>query len=164
MIFHRALLREFASLAGAVFMVLFAIALTTQLIRLLGKAAGGSIPTDAVLAFLGFFALGALPVLLSLTMFISVLMTLTRGWRDSEMVIWFSSGLPLTAWLRPVMLFALPQIAVIAALSLFISPWAAQMAGQYSSKLETRDDVSRVTPAAGGEPAGTGGVASVASV
>ena len=153
MIFHRALLREFASLAGAVFMALFAIALTTQLIRLLGKAAGGSIPTDAVLAFLGFFALGALPVLLSLTMFISVLMTLTRGWRDSEMVIWFSSGLSLTAWLKPVMLFALPLIAVSGALSLFISPWAAQMAGQYSSKLETRDDVSRVTPGVFGETA-----------
>ncbi|MFN2646399.1 MAG: LPS export ABC transporter permease LptF [Burkholderiales bacterium] len=151
MIFHRALLREFASLAGAVFMALFAIALTTQLIRLLGKAAGGSIPTDAVLAFLGFFALGALPVLLSLTMFISVLMTLTRSWRDSEMAIWFASGLPLTAWLKPVMLFALPQIAVIAALSLFISPWAAQMAAQYSSKLESRDDVSRVTPGVFGE-------------
>jgi lipopolysaccharide export system permease protein len=164
MIFHRALLREFASLAGAVFMALFAIALTTQLIRLLGKAAGGSIPTDAVLAFLGFFALGALPVLLSLTMFISVLMTLTRGWRDSEMVIWFASGLPLTAWLRPVMLFALPQIAVIAALSLFISPWAAQMAGQYSSKLETRDDVSRVTPGVFGETAGKDRVFFVESV
>ena len=58
MIFHRALLREFAGLAGAVFMSLFSIAVTINLIRLLGKAAGGSIPTDAVLAFLGFFALG----------------------------------------------------------------------------------------------------------
>src|SRR3954466_230420 len=79
MIFQRALLREFASLAGAVFMALFSIAVTINLIRLLGKAAGGSIPTDAVLAFLGFFALGALPILLSLTMFISVLLTMTRG-------------------------------------------------------------------------------------
>src|SRR3954462_13079962 len=136
MIFHRALLREFASLAGAVFMSLFSIAVTINLIRLLGKAAGGSIPTDAGLAFLGFFALGALPVLLSLTMFISVLLSLTRSWRDSEMVIWFTTGLPLTAWLKPVLIFALPQIAVIAALSLFISPWAAQMASQYSTKLE----------------------------
>src|SRR5436305_12904576 len=153
MIFHRALLREFAGLAGAVFMSLFSIAVTINLIRLLGKAAGGSIPTDAVLAFLGFFALGALPVLLSLTMFISVLLTMTRGWRDSEMVIWFTCGLPLTAWLRPVMLFALPQIAVIAALSLFISPWAAQMGSRYASKLESRDDVSRVTPGVFGETA-----------
>src|SRR5438270_814574 len=151
MIFHRALLREFAGLAGAVFMALFAIALTTQLIRLLGKAAGGSIPSDAVIAFLGFFSLGALPVLLSLTMFISVLLTLTRGWRDSEMVIWFTCGLPLTAWLKPVMLFALPQIAVIGALSLFISPWAAQMGAQYANKLESRNDVTRVTPGVFGE-------------
>jgi lipopolysaccharide export system permease protein len=151
MIFHRALLREFASLAGAVFMTLFAIALTTRLIRLLGQAAGGQIPTDAVIAFLGFFALGTLPVLLSLTMFISVLLTLTRSWRDSEMVIWFGSGLSLTAWLKPVMLFALPQIAVIATLSLIISPWAAQMGAQYVTRLEARDDVSRVNPGVFGE-------------
>ena len=151
MIFHRALLREFASLAGAVFMTLFAIALVTRLIRLLGQAAGGQIPTDAVIAFLGFFALGTLPVLLSLTMFISVLLTLTRSWRDSEMVIWFSSGLPLTAWLKPVMLFALPQVAVIAALSLIISPWAAQTGAQYVTRLEARDDVSRINPGVFGE-------------
>ena len=151
MIFHRALLREFASLAGAVFMALFAIALTTRLIRLLGQAAGGQIPTDAVIAFLGFFALGALPVLLSLTMFISVLLTLTRSWRDSEMVIWFGAGLPLTAWLKPVMLFALPQIAVIAALSLIISPRAAQMGAQYATRLNARDDVSRINPGVFGE-------------
>jgi lipopolysaccharide export system permease protein len=151
LIFHRALLREFAGLAGAVFMTLFAISVTTRLIRLLGDAAGGSIPSDAVIAFIGFFALGALPVLLSLTMFISVLLTLTRNWRDSEMVIWFTSGLPLTAWLKPVMLFALPQIAVIAVLSLFISPWAALMGEQYSSRIAARDDVTRVNPGVFGE-------------
>src|SRR5882672_11582329 len=134
-------------------MTLFAIALTTRLIRLLGQAAGGQIPTDAVIAFLGFFALGTLPVLLSLTMFISVLMTLTRSWRDSEMVIWFGSGLSLTAWLKPVLIFALPQIAVITALSIFISPWAAQMGAQYATRLETRDDVSRVNPGVFGETA-----------
>jgi lipopolysaccharide export system permease protein len=151
MIFHRALLREFAGLAGAVFMTLFAISVTTRLIRLLGDAAGGAIPSDAVVAFIGFFSLGALPVLLSLTMFISVLLTLTRSWRDSEMVIWFTSGLPLTAWLKPVMLFALPQFAVITVLSLFISPWAAQMGEQYQSRIKARDDVTRVNPGVFGE-------------
>jgi lipopolysaccharide export system permease protein len=151
MIFQRALLREFAGLAGAVFMTLFAIALTTRLIRLLGQAAGGKIPSDAVIAYLGFFTLGALPVLLSLTIFVSVLLTLTRSWRDSEMVIWFGSGLSLTAWLRPVMLFAAPLVTLIAAASLYISPWAAQMAAQYQTRIEARDDVSRVTPGVFGE-------------
>jgi hypothetical protein len=146
-IFHRALLREFAGLAGAVFMTLFAIALTTRLIRLLGQAAGGKIPSDAVVAFLGFFSLGALPVLLSLTMFISVLLTLTRSWRDSEMVIWFGSGLSLAAWLKPVMLFAAPLIAVIAALSLFISPTtSAASAPACSARRRTRSGCSSSSP------------------
>jgi lipopolysaccharide export system permease protein len=153
MIFHRALLREFAGLAGAVFMALFAIALTVRLIRLLGQAAGGRIPSDAVFAFLGFFALGALPVLLSLTIFIAVLMTLSRSWRDSEMVIWMGAGLPLTAWLRPVLIFAVPLVVVIAALSVFISPWAAQMGATYASRIDARDDVSRVSPGVFGETA-----------
>ena len=164
MIFQRALLREFAGLAGAVFMTLFAIALTTRLIRLLGQAAGGQIPSDAVIAFLGFFALGALPVLLSLTMFIAVLLTLTRSWRDSEMVIWFGAGLSLTAWLRPVMVFALPQLALIAVLSLFISPWSAQMGEQYQSRVAARNDVTRVSPGVFGETSGKDRVFFVESV
>jgi lipopolysaccharide export system permease protein len=151
MIFHRAMLREFASLAVAVFLTLFAVALTTRLIRLLGQAAGGKIPTDAVVAYLGFFAIYALPVLLSLTLFISVLLTLTRSYRDSEMVIWFNSGLSLAAWLRPVLTFAVPIVLLIAALSLLISPWAAQKSEQYRARVDARDDVARVNPGVFGE-------------
>lgn len=151
MIFHRALLREFVNLSGAVFMTLFLIALTARLIRLLGQAAGGSIPSDAVVAFLGFFALNALAILLSLTLFITILLTLTRSYRDSEMVIWFNSGLSLAAWLKPVLMFAGPLVAVIAGLSLFISPWAAQKSEEYRVYLERRDEISRVNPGVFGE-------------
>ncbi|OFZ85971.1 MAG: LPS export ABC transporter permease LptF [Betaproteobacteria bacterium RBG_16_66_20] len=151
MIFLRTLLREFANLAVAVFLSLFLIALTTRLIRLLGQAAGGKIPSDAVVAFLGFSALNLLPVLLSLTLFITVLLALNRSWRDSEMVIWFNSGLSLAAWIRPVLIFAAPLVLVIAALSFFISPWAAQKSEQYRSRVDARDDISRVEPGAFGE-------------
>jgi lipopolysaccharide export system permease protein len=151
MIFQRALLREFANLAVAVFLSLFLIALTTRLIRLLGQAAGGKIPSDAVVAFLGFFALHVLPVLLSLTLFVTVLLVITRSYRDSEMVIWLASGVSLAAWCRPVLLFAAPLVLVIALLSFFISPWAAQMSEHYRSRIDARDDVSRVEPGAFGE-------------
>jgi lipopolysaccharide export system permease protein len=104
MIFQRAAQREFAQTAMAVFVALFAILLTTQLIRLLGKAASGATATEAVVALLGFAALNYLPVLLSLTLFISILLCLSRSYRDSEMAIWFSSGVPLTAWMKPVLM------------------------------------------------------------
>ena len=146
MIFHRALLREFAHLATAVFLTLFLIAITTRLVRLLGQAAGGKIPTDAVVAYLGFFALNALPVMLSLTLFVTVLLTVTRSYRDSEMVIWFNAGLSLMAWVRPVLVFALPLVALIAALSMVIGPWSVGMAEQFRSRLDARDEITRVDP------------------
>jgi lipopolysaccharide export system permease protein len=145
-IFQRALLREFGNLAIAVFATLFAITLTTQLIRLLGQAANGKVLSEAVLALLGFSALSYLPVLLSLTLFISVLMTLTRSYRDSEMVVWFSAGLGLTAWIRPVLVFAAPLVFLIAGLSLFLSPWAANKSELYRQQMDSRDEVSRVAP------------------
>ena len=116
-IFRRALMREFGGLALAVFATLLAVTLTTQLIRLLGQAAGGTVLSDGVLPLLGFAALNYLPVLLSLTLFISVLMAVSRSYRDSEMVIWSSSGLPLTAWMKPVLVFAAPIVILISILS-----------------------------------------------
>lgn len=148
MIFQRAALREFSQTAVTVFVALFAILMTTQLIRLLGQAAGGKVASEAVMALLGFGAINYLPVLLSLMLFIAILLTLSRSYRDSEMAIWFSAGLPLTAWVRPVMMFALPLVAAIATLSVFLSPWALSKSADYRNRMEHRDDVSQVSPGA----------------
>src|SRR3990170_1335527 len=145
-IFKRALLREFGNLALAVFATLFAVTLTTQLIRLLGQAASGRVLSEGVLALLGFSALNYLPVLLSLTLFVTVLMALSRSYRDSEMVIWFSVGQSLIAWVRPVLTFALPLVGLIAVLSLFLSPWAVDKSDEFRRRMESRDELSRVAP------------------
>ncbi len=148
MIFQRAALREFTQLAAGVFVALFAILMTTQLIRLLGQAAGGKIASEAVVALLGFGAISYLPVLLSLTLFIAILMTLSRWYRDSEMVVWLASGVPLTGWIKPVLWFAGPPLVVIAILSLLLAPWATQKSEAYRQRMDQRDDVARVSPGA----------------
>jgi lipopolysaccharide export system permease protein len=153
MIFQRAAQREFAQTAAAVFVALFAILLTTQLIRLLGKAATGATASEAVVALMGFSALNLLPVVLSLTLFVSILLSLSRVYRDSEMAIWFSSGVPLTAWMRPVLRFALPVVLAIAVLALFLSPWALSKRAEFQKHIDQRDDVARVTPGAFNESA-----------
>lgn len=146
MIFKRSVQREFANTAAGVFVALFAILITTQLIRLLGQAAGGKLASEGVLALLGFGALNYMPVVLTLTVFVSILLTLSRSYRDSEMMVWFSSGLPLTAWISPVLRFALPVLLLVALLSLFLSPWALQKSAELRSRLASRDDVSQVSP------------------
>jgi len=154
MIFERALRREMSQVAGAVFVTLFTVMATTQSIRLLGDAASGKLASEAVLALIGFAALNYLPVLLSLTVFMSVLLVITRQYKDSEMVVWFASGQSLTAWVRPVMLFAVPFLVMIAALSLAVSPWAAAQSERYKERMEARDEAARIAPGAFKESAG----------
>jgi len=146
MIFQRAVRREFTHAAAGIFVALFAILVTTQLIRLLTEAAGGKVAPEAVAALLGFAALNYLPILLSLSLFIAILLTLSRSYRDSEMVVWFSSGLSLTDWVRPVMAFAFPLALAIAVLSLFLSPWALSQSAEFRQKLSTRNDAGQVSP------------------
>lgn len=145
MIFNRSLMREFGQVALTVGAVLLAITFTTQIIRLLGKAAGGSLPADAVLILLGFGALNYLPVVISLTLFIAVLLTLSRCYRDSEMVVWFANGKSLVDFIRPVMWFALPLVLAVGGLSLFLSPWALKQSAEYANRLDARSDVSRIS-------------------
>ena len=130
----------------ATFVVLLGITVATQLVRFLGLAAGGSITFSGVFALLALTAFNYLPVLLSLTLFIAVLMTLTRSYRDSEMVVWFSAGLSLAQWMRPVLTFAVPVVLLIALLSLVLSPWAITKSEEFRSYMDSRDDVSQVTP------------------
>jgi len=144
MIFARAAQREFSQTAASVLLVLLAVLFTTTLIRLLKQAAGGQVPSEAVLALMGFNAVEFLPTVLSLSLFIAILLGMSRAYRDSEMPVWLSSGLPLTAWIRPVLRFALPVTAVICALSLLLTPWALTQRAEFREQMDRRDDTARV--------------------
>ncbi|NRR32727.1 LPS export ABC transporter permease LptF [Oxalobacteraceae bacterium] len=155
MIFQRALRRELLSAAGATFTVLFSIAVTWTLITILGKAAGGKVASSDVLALIVFAALNYLPTILILTSFISVLMVVTRSYRESEMVVWFASGLSLSRWIAPVLSFGLPMVALTAALSLVATPWAKHKSAEYIERFEKREDLQKVSPGQFKESAGS---------
>lgn len=146
MIFKRSLLHELFSTALAILVVLVGIVLAQRMAFFLGVAARGGVASDAIDALLGFTLLRYLPMLLGLTIFLAVLMTLTRWHRDSEMVVWFSSGLGLSAWTRPVLTFAGPVVLVIALLSLFVTPWATGKAAEFKDQMESRDELAAISP------------------
>ena len=146
MIFQRALQRELASSAGATFTVLFSIISTWTLIRILGNAAGGKVATNDILALIVFQTLNYLPTILTLTSFISVLAVVTRSYRDSEMVVWFASGQSLARWIAPVLTFGLPMVALTAALSFYVTPWANMKSVEFKQRFEQREDLKKVSP------------------
>jgi lipopolysaccharide export system permease protein len=145
MLFEKTLRRDLANLAGVAFATLFTILVTTTLIRTLGRAAGGRVDTASILPLLAFFTINALPVLLVLTLYVAVLMSLTRAYRDAEMVIWFASGRSLADFVAPVLRFALPFVVLIALLSFSLAPWANRQSAEHQRRFEQRQDVSRVS-------------------
>jgi lipopolysaccharide export system permease protein len=146
MIFRRSLVRELTATALGLFVVLLAILFTNLVVRLLARAAGGTVAPEGILALLGFHALFYFNILLSVTLFLTVLLTLSRWYRDSEMIVWFTSGQSIVACLKPILWFAAPFFVAILALSLFLSPWAERRKLEFERQLESRDEIALLTP------------------
>jgi lipopolysaccharide export system permease protein len=144
--FDRALTREMAGLSASAFVALAAIFVVVVLVRVLGKAALGDLEATAVLPMLAFGVLRFMPVLLTLALFIGVFMSLSRIWRESEAVIWMSGGVGPMGWVRPVLLFSAPMVLLIAFISFVAMPWSVKKQTEYEHILESRDEVSTLTP------------------
>ncbi|HUG22865.1 LPS export ABC transporter permease LptF [Piscinibacter sp.] len=146
MLFDSTLRRDLARNFGATLVVILTIVLTMMLIRTLGQAAGGRIAPQDVVLLLGYIALGQLPTMLALSMFIAVVATLGRMYRDSEMAIWFASGVGLTRFVRPVLRTSWPVLIVVFLLAIFVWPWVNRQGVELRDRFERRSDLSRVAP------------------
>ncbi len=122
------------------------IVMTMTLIRTLSQASRGSVNPQEVMMVMGYTVLGYLPPILTLSLFIAIVGTLSRMYRDSEMVIWFSGGRGLSAFLGPLFRFAWPVLLVIATLALVVWPWANQQTQELKDRYGKRGDLERVAP------------------
>ncbi len=146
MLFDSTLRRDLSRSFGATLIVIMTIVITMFLIRTLGQAAGGSVAAQDVALLLGYISLENLPTMLSLSLFIAIVTTLTRMYRDSEMVIWFASGVGLARFVAPVLRLAAPLLLLVAILALFVWPWGNRQVAELRDRYERRSDVSRVAP------------------
>jgi|UniRef100_UPI004048CFFE lipopolysaccharide export system permease protein len=142
MIFETALRRELSLTTGGVFLVLVTIMITTLVIRILGFAANGAVNPEDALVLIALATLGYMAVILTVSLFVAVLIVLVRWYKDSEMIVWFASGLSVVSLIRPILRFAIPLIVIIALLALFVWPWANRESTLISQRFQQRSDVS----------------------
>jgi lipopolysaccharide export system permease protein len=146
MLFHSSIRKELARSFGATLIVLVTIVMTMMLIRTLGQASRGSVNPAEVTLVLGYTMLGHLPTILTMSLFITVVGTLSRMFLDSEMVIWQIGGRGLGSLLKPIVRFAWPMLLAIAVLILLIWPWTNQKVSELKDRFERRGDLERVMP------------------
>ena len=146
MVFDSTVRRELARGFAATLVVILTIVITMLLIRTVGQAAKGQIAPQDVVLLLGYVTLGYLPLMLALSLFVAIVVTLGRMYRDSEMVIWFASGVPLTRFVRPVLRASWPPLLVVVGLVLVAWPWSNRHIAELRERYAQRSDLSRVTP------------------
>ena len=146
MLVDAALRRELGRSFAATLVVVLTVVLTMMLIRTLGQAAKGQAAPQDVLLLLGHAALGNLAPILALSLFVAVVLTLGRMYRDSEMVVWFCSGAPLAHFVRPVLMMATPVVCVVALLAFVGWPWVNQQGIELRERFAQRSDIARVAP------------------
>ncbi|WP_374590786.1 LPS export ABC transporter permease LptF [Aquabacterium sp.] len=144
MLFDSSVRKELARSFGATLVVLLTIVLTMLLIRMLGLAAKGSVAASDVTLLLGYTVIAQLPMLLNLSLFVSVVSALSRMYRESEMVVWFASGVRLRDFVRPVLRLSWPVFFGMLAVVALVRPWAQSQSAELKDRYERRSDLSRV--------------------
>ena len=146
MIFYASIRRELAQSFTATLIVLLTIVMTMMLIRTLGLASKGSVSPQDIFLIMAYLTMSFLPIILTLSLFLSVTSTLSRLYKDSEMAIWFSSGQGVLDFVRPILRFSWPMLFAIALLGLFAWPWANTQVDILRQQYEQRGDLDRIAP------------------
>lgn len=129
----------------AVTLVLMLILLSGTLARLLGKAADGSIPGDAVWSLMAFTSARYLILLVPLSLYLGVLLSFSRLYKDNEMAAMGACGIGLMRLYRPLLMVAVPASVLLMYLTLFFMPWVAQQAEALKTQIENRSELTGLT-------------------
>jgi lipopolysaccharide export system permease protein len=122
----RYLLRETFGAWLLVITVLFLIFMTNQFAEILGDAAGGRLPREAVFAVFALLSMNYLTALTPVAHFIGILMALARLHRDREMAALAACGIGPVQLLAPVSILTFALAAVLAWLVLVETPGATR--------------------------------------
>lgn len=124
--------RELVINASKILGVLVILLPIVELFQLLDGINKGAIPSFVLVNLVILSSLASFPMILQIACFFAVIITLNRYCKDSEFVVWLTSGLSAFYWLRTTIIFMLPMAIICGICSLYITPWATVHSQQYS--------------------------------
>lgn len=143
MILTRYLYREIIQVALALLNILIVIYLSSRFIRFLVQATSGEVPGEFILRLLALKLLMVLGILLPLTFFLAVLITLGRMYVDQEMSVMAACGVGTPFVLQRVFVLALALALLTGGVTLVTTPWAE---GRYAVM---KEEIKRIAHVAG---------------
>jgi len=145
-ILDRYLAREVLKTLTVILLILLLVLLASYFVRLLGKAAAGTLATEAVFTLLGLQSVKVMGLLLPPAFFFSLLWVLGGMHRDGQMVALQASGVGARRIYRSAMLLAVPLALASGVLSFLALPWANASMEEVKSRQQEKTDISGVRP------------------
>ena len=112
----------------------------------LSDAAKGQIPVDIVAQLIGLKSLISLEILLPTALYLSIIATLSRFYRDSEMAAMRAAGFGEARIMRPVLLLSVFVAVVVGVISLHARPWAYRQTYQIEADARAEFDIRKIEP------------------
>ncbi|WP_216782636.1 LPS export ABC transporter permease LptF [Candidatus Profftia tarda] len=131
MIIIRYLVRETLKSQIAILCILLLIFFCQKMVRILGAAVEGEMPTNLVLSLLGLGLPELAQLILPLSLFLALLMTLTKLYNESEIVVMHACGLGKESLIKTAMLLA----CVTGFFALINAFWVCPWSSFYSAKV-----------------------------
>ena len=112
----------------------------------LSQAANGVLPLPVVVRLIGLNSLIAMEILLPTALYLSIISTLSRFYRDSEMTAMNAAGYNETRVIRTVALLSLLVAALVGVISLYGRPWAYRQSYQIEADAQAEFDIRKIEP------------------
>lgn len=136
MIIARYLIKEIIQTLFAVCLVLMIIGLSGQLVKVFSDVAAGILSVNTVMLVLGLKSLKMLMVILPLSLYLAVLMTLSRFYHNNEMAAISASGISQIYIVKVIVSFTFLFSILIGIFSFQIIPWANGLQQEIRLKTE----------------------------
>lgn len=164
MIIDRYLFKEIRFNLFAVLSVLLLIFASKHFVRYMSDAASGSLPTEFIFKLLSLFTLSYLVLIVPFSLYIAILITLGRLYKDSEMTAFAACGIGIPRVTRSAFWFSVVLAVVMSILSLWVSPWAERKQYEMRDQAASESEVSFIAPGRFHEIRGGQGVFYIESV
>ncbi|WP_301099238.1 LPS export ABC transporter permease LptF [Otariodibacter sp.] len=124
MILSRYLTKEIFKSQVTILFILLVIFFFQQLVRVLTSAVSGKVPTDLVLSLLGLGMPTMAQLMLPLSLFIALLLTLGRFYAESEVTVMRACGIGQSLLLKAALFLSVFTTAVAVYNVFWLTPWA----------------------------------------
>ncbi len=145
-IIDRYIVREVITTWLAVMFVLLIVVTSVEIVQFLKWFLQGELTTSTVLPLFINSQLKVLVLLIPISLFLGVLLALSRLYMDSEMTAMMSGGIGPKQWFRSMLMVALPISLTVLLMMLYMRPWVAVQRADINAQIRNVSIISTFAP------------------